>query len=415
MAVTLIETKLGDTALGSPAAYDGIAMLCVPGEVTTGTGGLAIALNTPYLVSSMKDITSMGATVSNNPDLIEQANLFYAKAGNGSRLWFVVYTKTVEGYKAFLDTYLEDMVQATVVTDFNLRPRLIGFCGSRDFVTDTTTSDPLVPAIVTAAIPKFQTHLNNLFQDSFRCVGVIDGINLNCKTASGILGEQIATTLPDCAALNAPRVGVQITGSTSTSTAAVGEVLGIMAANTVATSIGSMILGSAAPIEYFVDTYDGNYIGTPVGKVNRSKCEEIGGKQYIFTRTRPQCSGVYYNDGATCNDPTMALSSLEFVRVGNKVCDMAEAFFVLLLNTNIPTDANGEIDAGYKASTLADLDARYLAPMVRRGDAQTISVDFKAKDGNFIQSRAIEVTIQILPNASLREVYIETFFVSSLS
>lgn len=147
-----------------------------------------------------------------------------------------------------------------------------------------------------------------------------------------------------------------------------------------------------------------------------AKCNLLGKNQYLFTRVRPQLAGVYYNDGATCNDPEMALSEISFVRVGNAVCDSVERFFVKLLQENIPTDAStGAIDAGFKSGTLAQLDETELTPRINRGEAQAINVDFAAKDGNYNMSKAIQVTVEVLPLGPLREAYIETFFVTTLN
>lgn len=174
-----------------------------------------------------------------------------------------------------------------------------------------------------------------------------------------------------------------------------------------------MTLGSVSPVDYFVNATTAD-AASNVAVVARSVIDDIGAKQYLFTRTRPGNSGVYYNDGATLNKSTNALSAIEFVRVANGVCDDAEYYFQQLINTQVPVTASGDIDAGYKSAILATFRSNYIQPRLSRGDASEIEVTLEAKDGNFVKSRAFAITIRILPNATLREAFITTFFVTSL-
>jgi hypothetical protein len=417
MARTGIYTSITDTQLGNQSVSDSIFMLVAPAKAATATGGLKFDLGVAYLITSVKDATNLGITSDNNLLLMFNITEFYEKAGNGTKLWIVGVNATettsdATKFVSFITDSLPEVIQSTTATNFDNRPRVVGFCGYTTWAK-STASDPVIPTVTQDIVKAAQTTLENLFTDSIRMCGVVDGLMLNCKTATGIMGEQLATTLTSCVSLNCPRIGIQITTSTPGSPASVGQTLGWLAGISLATSIGAVMLGSVSQMGYFIDYNAGTPVNTNVAVATRAINDELGDKQYIFTRTRPQLPGVYFNDGATCNDPTMALSSLEFLRVGNAICDSAEAFFVRLLGSNITTTANGEIDNGYKASTLDDLYSRYLAPRINRGEAQEINVDFWAKDGDFLASRAIEVQIEIRPYASLREVYIETLFIAS--
>lgn len=414
MAITGIYTNLSDTMIGTAQSDDGIAMLCVPAAPETGgAGGLQFNIGTPYLVTSLNDITNLGITSTSNSALLFQAGEFFAKAGNGAKLWIVGYMKTAVEFNNFIENKLAAIVQETTVTNFDNRPRMIGVVGDASYITDVTAEDPLVPILVQDAATKLNTTLNNLFSESIRCCAILDGMTLNCTTSGGIISEQTSTRLPNAATFLAPRVGVMECTSTPGNQASVGMALGLMASISLATSIGDMTIGQLAPRMYMLDANAGTFINTSVSAMNKAKCDDFGKNQYIFARTRPQMPGVYFNDGATCNDPTMALSSLEFVRVGNAVCDITERYFVRLINTKIPTTATGAIDAGYKASALSELEDQYLKPFIDRQDAQRINVDFQATNGNFIESRAIDVSVKITPSATLREVYEEVIFVST--
>lgn len=418
MAVVDIYTSLVDTQIGNTTPSDGIGMIVTPGVAVASSGDMpGFALNTAYMLTSVSDLTSMGVTEDNNPDLMFQVQEYYAKAGSGSRVWVVAYTAA--SYSTFILTNLESIISGTTASNFDLRPRLLAFSFPASVYTGGSGLSSIVNPTVASAASNLQAVLNNLFRQSIRMVGIVDCGALMCAGATGILGEDLATRAEDLSEWGANRLSFQIVTSTPGKATSVGRTLGMLAVLPISTSPGAVATaGAAAPVDYFMDynVAGKTFVNTPVSRLTPAKCNILGSKQYLFTRTRPQKTGVYYNDGATCNHSTMALSEISFVRVGNAVCDSVEAFFVNLLQENIPTDAStGAIAAGFKASTLAQLDNMYLAPRIARGEAQQIIVDFNAKDGNYNMSKAIEVSVRIVPLSPLREVYIETLFVTTVN
>lgn len=415
MAVVDIYTTLGDTRLGNTTPSDGIGMIVAPAMASSGSDA-NFALDTAYLITSVADLTAMGVTSETGAMLLFQVEEYYAKAGSGSRVWVVGYAQ--DEYKTFISAKLESIISGTTASNFDLRPRMISFAlplpTSQDF---SGTTEGKLPATHKTLIGNLQTVLNNLFQQSIRMVGIFDGV-VCVPTGKTILTTDLSK-LENLATLKAPRVAYQVTTSKPGMSASVGRTLGMLSSLSLATSLGAVTTaGAAGDIDYFVDVTASNdpQLNTPVSKLVPAKCNLLGKNQYLFTRVRPQLAGVYYNDGATCNDPEMALSEISFVRVGNAVCDSVERFFVKLLQENIPTDAStGAIDAGFKSGTLAQLDETELTPRINRGEAQAINVDFAAKDGNYNMSKAIQVTVEVLPLSPLREAYIETFFVTTLN
>lgn len=411
MAITNIYTNLSDAALGNPTVSDSIAMLICPATATTG-GTVNFTLDTAVQITSLRELGVMGITEANNPQLYFNVEEFFEQAGSGSKLWIIGYSGDPATYLAGTD--LEDEIISTGIALFDDRPRFIGFVVDPTALpTDLSAEAEGVPALIQTCIRNMQTLLDNLFEEeSMRMCGVIDCAKLHVVPN---IQDGPITAFLDCASLNAPKIALQITTSTIGQTASIGQTLGRMAAISIQTSIGTHALAGIDTIGYFLDAIDdGTVQYTPVTALKRAKYTSLGQKQYLFTRKYPQEVGIFYNDGATCNDATMALSSLEFNRVGNAICDSVEAFFVKMINTEVETTTSGEISPGYKSTQLADLDARFLQPRINRGEAQQVDVDFWAKDSNFIRSRAVEVVVRIFPNASLREVFIEVTFVSSL-
>lgn len=397
MARTGVTVELKDTTLSTPSSNEGVAMLVLPAVSLSNP-----LIKTPALVSSMEEAQELDGYSTLDDGARFQISEFYSKAGSGSKLWIVGYDSSTSGISAIDMSVVKQAIRQTTAALWDNRPRLIGFV----YPMDTSIQGSGLAEDLTksqGAIQKVQSLIQDMFSEGYRMVAVLD---------AGRIGSDLGN-LPNGDTFNAYGVALALTTPDPTYTADVGRALGILAGINPAQSIGQMTLGSVSPVDYIVNATTAD-AATNVAVVSRSAIDDIGAKQYLFTRTRPGNSGVYYNDGATLNKSTNALSAIEFVRVANGVCDDAEYYFQQLINTQVPVTASGDIDAGYKSAILATFRSNYIQPRLSRGDASEIEVTLEAKDGNFVKSRAFAITIRILPNATLREAFVTTFFVTSL-
>ena len=399
MATTGVTVVLQDTSIGIQSVNEGVAMLILPMSAASDL------TTTPALVTTSAEAEALPDYSKFDANAQFQISEFYSYAGSGSKLWLLGYNSTETQVLSALDMdTIMQAVRLTTATLWDNRPRLIGFVypigtavpEEGGLLDDLTKSQ--------GAIQNIQTFIADMFGESYRMVAVLD---------AGRIGTDI-TQLPDGSTNNAYAIALAITTPNPVNTADVGRALGVLVGLNPAQSIGQMAIGSVSPADYFVN---GTTVqaATNVATVSKTNIDDIGSKQYLFTRTRPGNAGAYYNDGATLNLATNALSSIEAVRVANGVCDDAEQYFQQLLNTNIPVVASGDIEPGYKAAIEATFRSTYIQPRLARGDASEIDVTVQAKNGNFVQSRALAVTIRILPNATLREAFVTTFYVSSLT
>lgn len=396
MARTGVTVKLQDTAIGNSSSNEGVAMLVLP------VSSASPLIDTSVLVTSLEEAQKLEGYSTLDAGAKFQVSEFYSKAGSGSKLWLTGYDSMGKGISAIQMPGIKQAIRQTTATLWDNRPRLIGFVyPSNTAVPKSGLAEDLMKS--QGAIQNVQGLIQDMFAESYRMVAVLD---------AGRIGQDI-NNLPSGDTYNAYGVALALTTPDPTYTADVGRALGILAGINPAQSIGQMTLGSVSPVDYFVNATTAD-AATNVAVVSRSVIDDIGAKQYLFTRTRPGNSGVYYNDGATLNKSTNALSAIEFVRVANGVCDDAEYYFQQLINTQVPVTASGDIDAGYKSAILATFRSNYIQPRLSRGDASEIEVTLEAKDGNFVKSRAFAITVRILPNATLREAFITTFFVTSL-
>lgn len=426
MATTGIHISLKDTSIGSNQVDESISCLIV--DVAGAEANLPddMVLNTPYMITSVSAAEGLGITsewANGNGAktmLYQHINEFYGAAAVGTKLWLILVQTTADNNFSTANFYtaLQPIVFKTISGSYKNRPRAIGFCQSKATLpAPTYEEDGVNNKTDQEALNQIQTFLTNMFELGIRMVGVFDGAYIKQGTFSS--ATEIAK-LMDCAAMSYPNVAYCVTGSSPNGLSSVGRVLGVRASRNIAASIGNVSLGSVATEEYFTDSdlasvSSNPKTGTPVNGYDVTLANLIAPLGYIFTRNRLGVEGLYYNDGATCNATTMALNKIERVAVGNSVCDDAQMFLTYYINQNIPCDSFGQILQAFKNSAIAEFTSQYINPRVNAGQASAIDFDFKAKDDNYIQSEALEVTIRIVPNPAMREAFVTTFFVTSIS
>jgi hypothetical protein len=108
---------------------------------------------------------------------------------------------------------------------------------------------------------------------------------------------------------------------------------------------------------------------TDVTKLYQADYIAYGDKQYMFYSPYYQLSGLYWNDGATCDLTTKPLSTQEFNRVGNKMVSALLSFLSLLKGKNVPIDVKtGLVSLAFTSAKQADFDRDYVNPLVITND-----------------------------------------------
>lgn len=425
MAKTGIYVSLSDSQIGNNQSDESIAMIFADAPAISNT----FLQDKAYMITGLQDAAALGITQewetgqlsSSGSRLYTHIADFYANAGSGTKLWIcgTTFTYGASGslsQASFYSGKVADAVMQTVENGYALRPRIFILCkGEKAAASTKYTGGALNCDYDLTDIAAFQTFLEDMSNDnSIRMCGIYDGAFLNPATT-----PIDVTNLTDASGLNAPLVGYNITDIHGYGISSTGHVGGILSGRNIQASIGNVSLGSTVQKAYFTNvknttgsiTYQS---GTPVSQLNNAKNDIIGEKGYVFLRTRPMITGLFYNDGSTCNLSTNALSKLEMVRVGNAVCDDAQQFLTLYLNVNIPVESDGTILASYKSSMSSDFYSRYIQPRLNAGQASDIRVTFSEKDGNYVQSKAIQCTVEILPSPAMEQGYVNVFYVSSL-
>ena len=104
-------------------------------------------------------------------------------------------------------------------------------------------------------------------------------------------------------------------------------------------------------------------------KLFQSDYNALGDDQYMFHCPYYQLSGLYWNDGATCDAQTNPLSTQEFNRVGNKMVSALLNFLSLLKGKNVQIDTKtGLVSLAFTSAKQQDFYSTYIEPMITSSD-----------------------------------------------
>lgn len=409
MAITGLKVQLKDTVLGTAKQSNGNCMI-VYGVATAFTDD-AVFTNGLGLIASADD-ARQNTQISKDAHLLAMIEKFYAVAGAGAKLW--IYAGKTAAKDDFVTANKEAIKRAIITTGaatFDNRPRIVGYVSSAEDTAPTGTTG--YPAALNTLIAGIQSISDDLFKDGYRIVNVV-APNVDADILS-VVSKAAASTDFGTLAPVAPSVGVVATTSVTDASGKplkdVGEVLGLCASVGIQESIGSVARSSVSAQAYFNSLSAKTAV--EVGTLTTALFEALGAKQVIFHRTRVQRSGRYYNDAATCNEATKALSEIQYVRVANVVCDDAEYYFQGIINTNVPLDSNGNAQSSYLGAIEDEFYNTYCSPRIASGQVSDIRVTVNGD--KFIDKRTLTVTIEILPSPTCREIYVYTYYVTQIA
>ena len=305
---------------------------------------------------------------------------------------------------------LKEAIRATTVKSFAERPRQVCIAyaiGADNSSANTGLTSPQTLSSVLA----------DLAHEGIRCVAVT---STRLENESVSLLEALENN--GYPLEGSPFVALNIMGEQPEEFASTDVMTGAaiavrdLAALSVGTSIGD---GGRAPMQ--------NLVGIPINNgesdasetinvksLTQAELDALGAAQVHFTRTRPPRNGVWWNDGATCNDPANALSTLEAARTICAMADDLQSFFVPYINTRVPVTSTGDIQSAYKQVVLDNARAAVVQKYIESGDISDARINLVAKDNDMIGTRTWEVTLSILPAPTLRWIDGYVFYVKSL-
>lgn len=396
MAKTGIKITTTDTVLGAPIDVNTTSMLVASSNVFTGSSGL----DDGDVISgrSLDELVQKGLEA--DTVFTEFVKAYFSTDGGvdvtGNLVW-VAYASSIDHFK--------EAVRATTVKSFDERPRQIAFC----VVAGADNTE-------TPSIANIAQALSDLAMEGIRCVAItsqrLDDDDCNLIHAA----EAASVSSYPFVAKNVmgySRFEEFVDSDIMTGAAIVARDL---AAISVGTSIGD---GGREPMQQLEwipindNTSDTSEM-INVKSLTQAELDVLGESQLLFTRTRPPRNGVWWNDGATCNSPENALSTLEAARTICAMADDLQSFFVPYINTRVPVTSTGDIQSAYKQVVLDNARAAVVQKYIESGDISDARINLVAKDNDMIGTRTWEVTLSILPAPTLRWIDGYVFYVKSL-
>ena len=85
----------------------------------------------------------------------------------------------------------------------------------------------------------------------------------------------------------------------------------------------------------------------------------------MFLRTWFNQSGLYWNDGATCDLATKPLSTQEFNRVANRLSSDLLGFITQLMGKNVPIDTKtNQVALSFTSAKQQEFATTYIDPLI---------------------------------------------------
>lgn len=429
MAKTGIKIKTVDTVLGTSISVNKNSALIFDALCVTPQG-TKFRQDVLHKLTSVQGLEALGVTKENNPIVYEQVSDFYHPSSfidnTGTVLWIGFVSSDAMLQEAASDSvYPHNLILQSTAVSFDERPRQIGFVFSYNFDGDTFYEDP------SNQVRIVRSELATLSDDyDIRAVGVFNYVCITDiweDSDEGFLAQFPSALTSGTVA---PFVAVSITGKNYLSTRkpgynvvepTIGLTLGFLSSVSVGTSIGDGSLPAmTTPLYLYAfspsESTDGAYptACTSCSSLSKVVCDALGEKQYLFARTRPPRNGLWWNDGATVNDPDNALSTLEAARTICSMADDLQSFFVPYINSKVPVNEKGDIRSDYKQVVLDNAQAAVIQKYIESGDISDARINLVAKDNDMIGTRTWEVTLSILPAPTLRWIDGYVFYVKSL-
>ncbi len=459
MASHNIDITVINNEVGIPASTDGVMMMFIKGYAI----GSTLALDTPYLLTSLADGVALGLSVAhdeaNSVAMYQQVSEFYdGGINNGAILW-VVFVAVATPYATYVasDTFA-NCVRYTAQADPANRAKMIGVCYQ---VPTTTQTAADFPVDVTNTIPVLQAQQQAMFNQGYQWSAILDGYNMSTAVTPATIGTM--------ATQGAFAVSLCITGTQPNGVSGVGLALGRFARISVGHGMGdvsdgpvttstayltngvlvgeNIISGTGgvlqvgltytvltAPVTYngtiyqvgqsFVavtghtsfTTSNGGFVvtgGTPVGTLTPTYVDQLGAKQYLFLRTWLNHSGFFWNDGATCTQTTQQLSSQEYNRVANALSADALTFFINDIGSNLPLDiSTGAVSTSWTTVQQGAFTTEFITPLVNGGDISGGAISITGP--NFNATKTLNFTLVIVPTPILGNVTGTIIFSSTL-
>lgn len=387
MTLSNVNIKLENGTLGRvSASADGVAGLILTGKAVAGK----LDLNKVCLLSSTRDLVTLGITAETNPLVHKDVLAFYTQAGEGAELYLLVVSEATTFTQM---CSAEDGSPLKKLIDYAKgRIRLIGInrtppaeyeavtteTGIDNDVVLATTAAQAVAESYAARINPFRVFLPALFWD-----GTTEKLFKPREGSSNRVGIVMAADT---------KIGDIASG-------AVGQVLGRAA---------------SVPVNYSIARVKNGAIAASGFLANGKKPEECAGLHeglndagYIFYRNFVGKNGYYLNDDCMAAPLGDDYSNLNLGRVIDKAILIAYTAYIDEIQDSIEVDNNGNLPSYLCTYFEGQIKNAVAVSMQNEISDFSASID---PAQNILSSSRMEIACKIIPKGILREINVSLGF-----
>jgi hypothetical protein len=407
-----INFTFNDGALSlAPANIDGTS-----GLITTGvpvSGGLQ--LDTPYLLTSLQALEDLGVDeaydIANLTLLWHHCREFFRikEAKNQTaELYIMVKDPSVP-----MSDLVDKDLAAGVSDLLNFANGKINLLAVAQIATSPSISAGIEDE-VPLAIAKAQLLADERIAEKSPLFVFVEGRNLDALANIGNYPDLKAGTDKNVAVIIAQDKAVANKDAAFAGYAAVGTALGVAAAGQVNHSIawvGQFNIQSVGLGAFLAPALSNGELIQNIGTGALTTISDLG---FIFARTFPNVQGCYFSDSPTATASTSDYSTIENVRVVNKVVRRVYAALLPRLNGPVLLDpASGRIAADVAASFEANCAAS-TADMLTNEEASRLTYVVDPNQ-NILSTQKLNIQARILPTGKAREIVVNIGFENPLA
>lgn len=390
MALPGVSIEVQNGALGQLVqSDDSLAGLILQSDVAPS--GLALA--TPKLLTSLADAESVGITAAfdstNTVFVHKHIKEFYDEAGTGAKLWIIIISQ------ATLMAATVDVANAhasTLLNAANGKIRVLGVTRSPASGYTPDTSANQIDVDVVNAITKAHA-LAEQYAGNYKPFRVV----LEGRSYTGTHGS-----LVDLKTQDNNRVAVLLGDTASGGNAAVGLLLGRLAANEIQENVGKVKNGS-------VETTADIYLGTSKLTEVETTVSTIHDNGFITFRKWVGKAGYYFTDDPTATAASDDFNSIARGRVIDKALVIAYSTFVNEILDEVAIDDNGRIATVQAKYYQSIIDNAVNGAMTANGEISSFSSQIDVEQ-NVLSTNQICIEARIVPVGYAKEIVVKLGF-----
>lgn len=370
---------------------DNVFALVLSGAAVAGK----IGLNEPKSITDLNGLTTLGITATNNPLAHTEITNFYAKAGEGTKLWVILYSDA---------TLLADICDKNTGIVKNVLLEAGGeirgvFINKKLPASYTVTRTDGLDQDVWNGVIKLEALCEAMGDDNNPLFGVLPGI--------GFSFSEVAT-LRDLNTMTDEQVSILLGADDSTGKCSIGALAGWLARLPVHQNIGWVGLGAVLETAWFMD-------GTPAGdKTIKSQLDGLHDKRYIFFRKINQKSGYFFNDDPTATSVADDYSSISWNRVINKAHVLCYNALIDHLNEDVEADpVTGGISPTLACDWEGDVERAITAEMKKKSEISAVKCTIDPTQSNLTTDQ-IKSTLQIVRKGQAKTIQVDIGYTTQL-